>query len=329
MGSRPPGYPVRMTSWGYTLSSEEHGPRRLVELAERAEQVGFDFLTISDHYHPWVSEQGSSPFVWATLGGVAARTRRVRVGTGVTCPIIRMHPAVVAHAAATVADMFEGRFFFGVGTGEALNEHVTGEGWPPIEVRLDMLREAVEVMRSLWTGDTVDHWGEHYTVENAHLFTVPPEPPPVVVSAFGPMAARVAAEVGDGLWATSPDTETVEAWQQAGGKGMRVGQVTICWGADREQAVRTAHRVWPNAGIPGQLSQDLPTWTHFEQAAQLVTEDLIASSVPCGPDPGPVLEQVGALVDAGFDHVHLHQIGDDQEGFFEFWEREVAPRLPS
>jgi G6PDH family F420-dependent oxidoreductase len=192
-----------------------------------------------------------------------------------------------------------------------------------------MLREAVEVMRALWTGETVDHWGDHYTVENAHLFTVPAEPPPVVVSAFGPMAGRVAGEIGDGLWATSPDESTVEAWQDAGGKGMRVGQVTICWGPDRDEAVRLAHRQWPNSGIPGQLSQDLPTWSHFEQAAQLVTEDMIGSSIPCGPDPEPVLEKVGSLVDAGFDHVHLHQIGDDQEGFFRFWSEELAPRLPS
>lgn len=316
-----------MTSWGYTLSSEEHGPNRLVDLAVRAEAAGFEFLTISDHYHPWTSSQGQSPFVWSTLGGVAARTSRVRVGTGVTCPTVRTHPAVVAHAAATAAAMFEGRFFFGVGTGEALNEHVTGQHWPPPEVRLEMLQEAVDVIRALWTGETVDHWGKHYTVENARLFTIPEEPPPVIFSAFGPAAAVVAAEQGDGVWITKPAADLIETWQQAGGKGPRYAQVNLCWAADRETASSTAHRVWPNAGVPGQLSQDLPTYTHFEQAAEVVTPEMITEAIPCGPDPDPVVEEVKAFLDAGFDHIHLHQIGPDQEGFFGFWERELRRRL--
>src|SRR5215213_4103106 len=273
-----------MISWGYTLSSEEQGPGRLVDLAEKAEDAGFDFLTISDHYHPWVSAQGQSPFVWTTLGGVAARTSRIRVGTGVTCPIMRVHPAVVAHAVATTAALFEGRFFFGVGSGEALNEHVTGARWPAPEIRLDMLREAIEVMRRLWTGDSVDHWGTYFTVENARLYTRPEEPPPVIVSAFGPKAAQVAAECGDGVWITKPDADLVGAWEQAGGKGPRYGQVNLCWGADAEEAKATAHRIWPNAGVPGQLSQDLPTPSHFEMASELVTPDQVAQSIPAGPD---------------------------------------------
>jgi len=316
-----------MTNWGYTLSSEEHGPRRLVDLAARAEDAGFDFLTISDHYHPWTTTQGQAPFVWSTLGGVAARTSRIRVGTGVTCPIVRIHPAVVAHAAASTAALFEGRFFFGVGTGEALNEHVTGQRWPPPEVRLEMLREAIEIIRALWSGETVDHWGEHYTVENARLFTLPDEPPPVIVSAFGTASAALAAECGDGVWITRPDKEVLGAWEAAGGSGPRIGQVSLCWGPDRDQAVETAHRVWPNSGVPGQLSQELPTWTHFEQAAELVTAEMVGSSMACGPDPGPVIEQLRTFVDAGFDHVHLHQIGPDQEGFLDFWARELQPRL--
>jgi coenzyme F420-dependent glucose-6-phosphate dehydrogenase len=316
-----------MTSWGYTLSSEEHGPRQLVDLAVRAEAAGFEFLTVSDHFHPWTSTQGQSPFVWATLGGVAASTTTVRVGTGVTCPIVRIHPAVVAQAAATAAALFDGRFFFGVGTGEALNEHVTGVRWPPPEVRDDMLREAIGIIRDLWSGGTVDHHGTHFTVENARLFTVPDEPPPLIVSAFGPQAVSVAADCGDGVWITKPNGDLVHAWEQAGGKGPRYGQVSLCWARSHDEAVATAHRVWPNAGVPGQLSQDLPTYTHFEQAAQLVTPDMIGDVVPCGPDPEPVLAQIAAFLDAGFDHLHLHQIGPDQDGFFDFWTRELQPRL--
>jgi G6PDH family F420-dependent oxidoreductase len=316
-----------MTSWGYTLSSEEHGPGRLVDVAVQAEEAGFDFLTISDHFHPWVSEQGQSPFVWTTLGAVAARTKRVRVGTGVTCPTVRMHPVVVAHAAATTAALFEGRFFFGVGSGEALNEHVTGARWPTPEIRLDMLREAIDIIRALWTGENVDHWGAHYTVENARLYTRPDVPPPIIVSAFGPQAAAVAAECGDGVWITKPNADLIGTWEEAGGKGPRYGQVNLCWAADREEAVRTAHRMWPNTGVPGQLSQDLPTPSHFEMASSLVTPDMVAESISCGPDPEPVVEQVRSFLDAGFDHLHLHQIGPDQEGFFRFWRDTLRPRL--
>jgi coenzyme F420-dependent glucose-6-phosphate dehydrogenase len=316
-----------MTSWGYTLSSEEHPPRTLMANAERAEAVGFDFLSISDHYHPWVGEQGQSPFVWSTIGAVAARTSRIRLGVGVNCPILRIHPAIVAHAAATSACLLEGRFFLGVGTGEALNEHVLGQRWPNIETRREMLSEAVAVMRCLWTGDTVDHRGQHYTVENAKLFTVPDEAPPVVFSAFGEEAARLAAAEGDGIWGTSPQADLLEVFEAAGGKGMKVGQLSLCWGPDRDRAVELAHRVWPNTGIPGQLSQDLPTWTHFEQVAALVTPEAIADKLPCGPDPGPIRDAIAAYTDAGYDHVHLHQIGPDQEGFLSMWEREVVPRL--
>jgi coenzyme F420-dependent glucose-6-phosphate dehydrogenase len=316
-----------MTTWGYTLSSEEFAPLDLVHNAHLAEDAGFEFLTVSDHYHPWVQEQGHSPFVWSTLGGVAARTSRVLVGTGVTCPILRIHPAIVAQAAATAASMLPGRFFLGVGTGEALNEHVTGLRWPPVDVRREMLEEAVTVMRKLWSGSTVDHRGEYYTVENARLFTAPPEGIPVVMAAAGEQAADLAGRVADGVWSTSPDPSVVEAYRGAGGKGTAIGQVTLCWAPDRETAVDTALRVWPNAAIPGQLSQDLPTWTHFEQAAKLVTKDAIAEQVPCGPDPGPVLELLDRYVEAGFDRIHVHQIGPDQQGFVRFWLEEVAPEL--
>lgn len=315
-----------MTTWGYTLSSEEHPPMRLVEHAQRAEAEGFEFVSVSDHFHPWVSAQGQSPFVWSVVGGVAAATQRIGVGTGVTCPTMRIHPAIIAHAVATCTAMLGDRFFFGIGTGEALNEHVLGQRWPRPEIRLAMLEEAVTVMREMWKGESTDFDGDYYTVENARLYTLPDAPPPLIVSAFGPKAARLAATIGDGLW-SSPSAGIVDTYTEAGGSGPKYAQLTLCWAASEEEAVTTAHEIWPNAGVPGQLSQDLPTPTHFEQASELVTPEMIAENVPCGPDPDKVLESVKKYVDAGFDHVYFHQIGPDQDGFFRFWRDEVARRL--
>jgi G6PDH family F420-dependent oxidoreductase len=261
------------------------------------------------------------------LGGVAAATSRVRVGTGVTCPILRIHPAIIAQAAATTSLLFEGRFFLGVGTGENLNEHVLGQHWPVVEVRQEMLTEAIELMRELWKGDSVDHFGTHYTVENARIYDTPSEPVPIVISAFGTSAAEMAAAYGDGIWMTGPQPDVLETFDKAGGSGPRIGQLTLCWASSKDEAVETALRVWPNSAIPGQLAQDLPTPTHFEQASQLVQAKDIAESMPCGPDPEPVLEQLASYQEAGIDHVHLHQIGPDQEGFFRFWEDEVRPKL--
>jgi coenzyme F420-dependent glucose-6-phosphate dehydrogenase len=316
-----------MVTFGYTLSSEEHSPSDLVRNARRAEEVGFDFVSVSDHFHPWVSAQGHSPFVWSVLGAIAASTERLRVGVGVTCPTMRIHPTVLAQATATTSLLFEGRFFWGVGTGEALNEHIVGRRWPPPEVRLAMLDEAIEVIRRLWTGETVDHRGEFYEVENARLFDPPAEAPPVVVSAFGPKAIDLAARIGDGYWGTSPQAELVDRYREAGGTGPRYAQVDVCWAPDVAAARKTVHEIWPNGGISGQLSQDLPTWTHFEEAAAMVTEDDAVEHVPCGPDAGPVLESVRAYLDAGYDHVYFHQIGPDQDGFLRFWTDELAPAL--
>lgn len=318
-----------MTTYGYTLSSEEHGPADLVANAVAAEEAGFEFASISDHYHPWVSAQGHSPFVWSVLGAVAGATHRMRVGVGVTCPTVRIHPAIIAQATATTSLLFEGRFFFGVGTGEALNEHVLGHRWPRPEVRLEMLREAVEVIRELWTGETVDHRGDFYEVENARLFDPPGTPPEIIVSGFGDEAVRFAAEVGDGYWGHSPEREVIDLFESSGGRGPRYAQLNVCWAEDEDEARETVHRIWPNAGIPGQLAQDLPTWTHFEQAAELVTEDVAVSSVPCGPGVGPIVDSVRAYADAGYDHLYFHQIGPDQEGFLRFCTEELRDALPS
>ena len=316
-----------MTSFGYTLSSEEHPPRALVDHAARAEEAGFDFISISDHIHPWVSTQGHSPFVWSVLGGIASVTDRIEVGVGVTCPTTRIHPAIIAHASATTAVMFDGRFFLGVGTGEALNEHVLGHRWPRPELRLAMLEEAVEIIRALWGGDTVDHRGEFYEVENTRLFDPPGETPPIIVSGFGDDAVRLAARIGDGYWGHSPERETIELFEHSGGDGPRYAQLNVCWAEHEEDARRTVLDVWPNGAIPGQLSQDLPTWTHFEQAATLVTEDTATEHVPCGPSVEPILESVDQYLDAGYDHLYFHQIGPDQSGFLEFWTTDLQPAL--
>jgi coenzyme F420-dependent glucose-6-phosphate dehydrogenase len=323
--------PASNVKLGYVLSSEEHAPLDLVRNAQRAEALGFDYASISDHFHPWIDEQGNSPFVWSVLGAIAEGTSRLRVGTGVTCPIIRTHPAIVAHAAATTAAMMPGRFYLGVGTGEALNEHITGEKWPPYDTRAEMLEESVEIMRALWRGDDVSYEGAYFTVENARLYTLPDEPPPVYVAASGPKAAELAGRIGEGLICSSPDGEIVDAFEKASGTGAtgkpRYVQVSVCYAKDEAEARRTAHRVWPNAGLRGEMSQILPTPAHFEQAVQMVSEDDIAKTVVCGPDPERHRKAIQDAIDAGFDHVHIGQIGPDQEGFFRFYEREVLPKL--
>lgn len=315
-----------MTEIGYDLISEEHGPNDLVENAARAEEAGFEFALVSDHYHPWIERQGESPFVWATLGGIANATDDLRVGTGVTCPTMRIHPAIIAQAAATAGAMFEGRFFLGVGTGERLNEHVLGDGWPPHHVRVRMLKEAVDVIRELWTGEMTSHDGEYYTVEDARLFTLPEEPPDVAVAASGTAMAGVAGDLGDALVSTAPDEDVVGSFADAhGGEAPRYGQVTACWAESESEARETVHENWPNTGLPGELGQELATPAHFEQATELVTEERATEHVPCGPDADRHVEAIEQFVDAGFDHVYVHQVGPDQAGFIDFYESEVLP----
>jgi G6PDH family F420-dependent oxidoreductase len=240
---------------------------------------------------------------------------------------VRIHPAVVAQAAATTAVMAPGRFTFGVGSGEALNEHILGDRWPEVDVRLDMLREAVEIIRRLWTGEQVSHHGAHYTVENARLYTVPDEPPPIVVSGFGPKAVKLAAEIGDGYFGTSPDSELLDTFAREGGEGTKLALMKVCWGQDQQAARELAHELWPTIGVTGELSQELPMPAHFEQASERVTVDDVADAISCGPDPAVHLESVRTYADAGYDEVFVQQIGPDQEGFFKFWTDEIAPEL--
>jgi coenzyme F420-dependent glucose-6-phosphate dehydrogenase len=315
------------TRLGLTLSSEEHPPRRLVQLAGEAEQHGFDFVSISDHFHPWLDEQGHSPFVWAVLGGIAEHTTDLDVAVGVTCPTTRIHPVILAQATATVANLMPGRFTWGVGTGEALNEHITGVRWPPAPVRLEQLEEAVELIRELWTGASVDHDGTHFCVEDARIYDPPEQAVPIVVSAFGPEAAKVAARCGDGLWTSGSASEAIEQWKVAGGGGPVYSQMTLCWAPDRERAIDEAHRLWRNSVVPGQLSQDLPTPSHFQQATSIVTREMVAESIICGPDTDALIKQATDVIERGVNHLYFHQIGSEQAGFLDVWDRDIAPAL--
>ena len=317
-----------MTRFGYALSSEEHRSADLIRNAAMAEESGFEFALISDHYHPWVDAQGHSPFVWTVLGGIARETQRLEVATGVTCPMIRIHPAIIAQATATTADLFEGRFFLGVGTGENLNEHILGDHWPPYDDRREMLIESIEIMRGLWEGKLFSHQGPHYVVENARLYTLPEQTPRIMIAAGGPATAEVAAELGDGMIVTSADAELIESFGSEGGAGKPIyGQTTVCWAPTEEEATQTLHRVWPNSGVPGDLSWELPLPKHFEQASSIVTPEMLAEATPVGPDLQRYVESVREFVEAGVENVYIHQVGPDQEGFFRFFREELLPEL--
>ncbi len=312
---------------GYALSSEEHSPAALVEHAVAAESAGFTFALISDHFHPWIDRQGESPFVWSVLGAIAARTTTLRVGTGVTCPLIRMHPAIVAQAAATTAALFGDRFFLGVGTGENLNEHITGERWPAAEIRREMLVEAVAVIRLLWGGELVHHRGRHYTVENGRLYSLPTFLPDIVVAAGGEATAELAAQIGDGFVSTAPERSLVERYEATSGSGPRYGQLTVCYDRSRERALKTALEWWPNAALRGPSSQELPLPSHFEASVAGVTTADISEAIVCGPSAVDILAKAELFAAAGFDHLYIHQVGPDQAGFFEFSKAELLPKL--
>ncbi|WP_261719869.1 TIGR03557 family F420-dependent LLM class oxidoreductase [Streptomyces sp. FZ201] len=316
-----------MPQYGYFLSCEEFRPAELVEQARMAEQAGFRSLWISDHYHPWNDAQGESPFVWSVIGALSEAVS-LPVETAVTCPTVRIHPAVVAQAAATTAVMTGGRFRLGVGTGEALNEHILGHVWPPAQQRLEMLEEAVLVMRRLFTGEEVTHYGTHYRVENARLYTVPDEPVPIDISGFGPAATALAARVGDGYITMGPDADMVARFRKGGGGAKPVsGGLKVCYGTDRDEAVRTVRRLWPNQFLPGEMGQILPSPRHFEQLAPLVTEQAVSENSVCGDDPDEHVAALEAFSEAGFDRVYVSQIGPDQRGFFDFYRTKVLPRV--
>ena len=295
---------------GYWLSSEEHAPRSLVENARRAEAAGFSFVLISDHFHPWVDAQGHSPFVWSVIGAIAEATEGLRVGTAVTCPLIRMHPAIVAQAAATSALLLEGRFFLGVGSGELLNEHILGGRWPRPDERLEMLDEALQLIRTLWKGEYETFRGTHYTVEQARLYDVPDRPPELIVAAAAEHAARLAAKWGDGMISTSPDGALIDEYRRAGGTSPIYGKVTGCFAATKQEARRIAKERSPNSAIGGSISQELALPRDFEAVAELVREDDFEGSMSLGQDPGAWREGIATFEEQGFTHLCLHDVSE-------------------
>lgn len=313
---------------GYWLSSEEHDPRTLVANAARAEDAGFTHAAISDHFHPWTNRQGQSSFVWSVLGAIANATERLQLVTAVTAPIIRTHPTTIAHASATAAVLLNGRFSLGVGTGERLNEHITGQRWPRPDERRDMLAEAVDIIRRLWSGETVDHRGDHFTVERAKLFTRPTTTPDIIVASGSLAGARLAGELGDGLFGVTPNPRHVDAFEGAGGKGKRrLAQVHVCWAPTYEQAMETAFEWWPNAALSGPPLTELAFPSDFEEVLGLAGPQDLTGTVAVGPDPERHLESIIGFAKAGFDELYLHQIGPDQAGFLEFYARDIAPEV--
>ena len=317
-----------MAEIGYALASEDWGPRELVALAGHAEESGFEYALVSDHIHPWSDKQGSSPFVWSVLGGIAEATERLRIGTGVTCPLIRIHPVIVAHAAATSACQLPGRFFLGLWTGENLNEHVLGDRWPAPDERIEMLEEAIYLMRLLWEGGEQTHRGKHYTVDHCRIYNLPEEPIDLAIAAAQPVAAKLAGRLGDAFVSTSPDSELAEHFDEAGGAGKpKYGMLHVCYGEDEEEAKKLAAELWPTVAMEGSLGQELPRPKDFEQAGEMITPDDMAQAIPCGPDADRHREAIKEYEDAGYDHVFIHQIGPDQEAFFTFYESEILARV--
>lgn len=315
---------------GYFLSCEEYAPKELLQQARLAEEAGFEALWISDHFHPWNDAQGQSPFVWSMIGALA-QVCGLPVTTAVTCPTVRIHPVNIAQAAATSAVLLDGRFVLGLGTGEALNEHVTGQVWPSLDVRLEMLEEAVHVIRRLWGEDGfVNHRGRYYTVDTARIYTMPERPPSIYVSGLGPKAAEAAGRIGDGYIGTSPDNDLLNRFRRAAGRSKPAqAGVKVCYAADPAAAAEIAHSLWANSGVPGELGQVLPSPRHFEQAAELVTTQMMRESVACGPDPAEHLQKLRPYVDAGFDELYVANMGPHYESCVRMYGEEILPRLRS
>lgn len=314
---------------GYKLASEAFGPHELVRQAVAAERAGFDFVEMSDHFHPWLDAQGHSPFTWTVLGAVAARTESVELATGVTCPSIRYHPAIIAQAAATLAIVSDGRFTLGVGSGERLNEHVVGNGFPNVRGRQELLREALEIIRLLWSGGYRSYQGKHLRLEDARVFDLPDEPPQIVVAAGGRSSAKLAAELGDGLFATEPRSDIVERYREAGGHGPRYAEIPVAWAATADDAVRAAWGTTRWAVTGWKVMSELPNPANFEAASATVREEDIRQQFAVGPDPEPYLEAASEYARAGYDNLVLMNAGPDPDGFLDFFQRELSERLRS
>ena len=318
-----------MARYGYTMMTEQRGPRELVSDLVAAERAGFDFSVISDHYFPWLDEMGHAPYAWSVLGAAAQATETIPLMTYVTCPIKRYHPAVVAQKAATVQLLSEGRFSLGLGAGENLNEHVTGGGWPPVNTRHEMLAEAVQIIRDLFAGGYSSFRGKHYEVDSAKLWDLPDPVPPIGLAVSGAQSVALAAENADFLIATEPRPGLTETFSAAGGEGKRkVGQVPVCWDPSAERATQRAHELFRWFGLGWKVNAELPSTAGFAGASAFVTPDDVAASIPCGPDTAAHVEAVKAFVDAGFTDVALVQIGGESQPEFTRWaEAELLPEL--
>jgi G6PDH family F420-dependent oxidoreductase len=310
---------------GYFLATEEYTPHELLRQAALAEEAGFDSLWISDHYHPWNDDQGQAPFVWSVIGALSQVTR-LPVTTAVTCPTVRTHPAVVAQAAATAACLLEGRFTLGVGTGEALNEHILGDPWPSADIRLEMLEEAVALIRELWTGETVTHKGEYYRTDTARIYTLPERPPPVYMSGFGPKAASVAARIADGYVTTSPDRELLDLFRKENDGPAQAG-FKVAHAPTEDEGVELAHTLWGHSGVPGEVSQVLPSPQQFARLRDVVDPEDTRSSVACGNDPDRQVEAFQPFLDAGFDEVYVANIGPHWEEMIRQFGSTVLPAI--
>ena len=312
---------------GYKLAAEAFGPKELVRQAILAEEAGFDFVEMSDHYHPWLDAQGHSPFAWSVLPVIAAKTQRIGLATGVTCPSVRYHPAIVAQAAATLAIVSGGRFTLGVGAGERLNEHVTGQGFPAVRERHERLREALEIIRLLWRGGYHSYDGKHLRLEDARVFDLPDELPVIAVAASGPASARIAADLGDGLFATEPDGDLVRTWQKLGGRGPAYAEFPLAWAPDQDTAVQAVLDKSAFALTGWKVMAELPNPVNFEAATASITPEQVRAQVACGPDAGAHLEAARRYAEAGFDHLVTMNMGSDPDGFIDFFARELAKPL--
>jgi len=314
---------------GFKLIAEAYSPTEIVEQAVRAEEAGFDFVEVSDHFHPWVSEQEHSGFAFSMLAAIAARTTSIELATGVTCPFLRYHPAIVAQMAATTAILSGGRFTLGVGAGERLNEHVVGRGWPAVSTRHEMLREALEIIRLLWSGGYHSYDGKHLQLEDARVFDLPDELPIIAVAAGGKQAARLAAEYGDALFATEPNADLVKAYQKAGGTGRLYAEVPLAWARSEDEGAESARKLF-RFGVTGwKVQSELPNPVNFDAATALITADDLREQFGCGPDVNRHVEVAKQFAEAGFDNLALINAGPDMNGFFDFYRDELGPALSS
>ncbi|GGF26453.1 LLM class F420-dependent oxidoreductase [Williamsia phyllosphaerae] len=314
---------------GFKLMAETFDPKEIVRQAVAAERAGFDFVEISDHFHPWLYSHRHSGFAWSMLSAIAVQTERLELATGVTCPFIRYHPAIIAQAAATTQILAEGRFTLGLGTGERLNEHVTGAPWPNAQIRQEMLRESIEVMRMLWTDGYHSYRGQHITLDDARVFDIPDTLPPIVVAAGGKESAALAGEIADGLFTTEPKSDLVAAYGKAGGSGPRYTEVPMAWATDVDSAVASAHEKF-RFGLTGwKVQAELPNPINFEAATASIRHSDVADAMSCGPDLDAHVEGARGFVDAGFDHLSLLNAGPDVDGFLAVCESDLIEKVRS